>query len=107
MEVDIKKDQKYQRAKKRVAQMKGFYIHLFVYILVNLFILVNIYLGHAAEDGSFWSWEHFTVLVFWGAGLGLHAARVFVSRSILGPEWEERQIQKYMERDEEESKKFR
>lgn len=104
---EIAEEQKYMRAKRRVATIKGFYIHLFIYILINMFILVNIYLGQDAGDRSFWRWEHFSVLIFWGVGLGLHAARVFAVPTFMGPKWEERQIQKYIERDERESSKYK
>ena len=45
-------DDKMKRAKKRVDQLKGFYIHLTVYIVVNTFILINIML----HTENFWQW---------------------------------------------------
>lgn len=35
---DTNKTDKFIRAKKQVDELKGFYIHLMVYILVNIFI---------------------------------------------------------------------
>lgn len=104
---DYLRQQKLERAKKRVASLKGFYIHLAVYVLINTFILVNIYLQNRAPDDSFWAWEHFFTLIFWGIGLGFHAVRVFALKSLFGPEWEARQIKKIMERDEREARKYR
>ena len=39
MESQNSHDAKYAEAQKKVKEMKGFYIHLFVYIIVNLFII--------------------------------------------------------------------
>ena len=33
-------DEKLERAKKRVEEIKGFYTHLLIYILVNLFLFI-------------------------------------------------------------------
>ncbi len=96
---------KYDRAKKRVDQLKGFYIHFLVYVCVNAFILINIYLN-LRNGESFWQWGHFFVLFAWGIGIGFHAAKTFGFNPILGKNWEERQIQKYMEQDRDDANKF-
>ncbi|MEM8999213.1 MAG: 2TM domain-containing protein [Bacteroidota bacterium] len=99
--------EKYDRAKKRVEDLKGFYIHFAVYVCINAFILVNIYVRSLGEGENFWQWSHFFVLLGWGVGLFFHAARIFGFNLILGKDWEERQIQKYMEKDREEAEKYR
>mgnify|MGYP001790960368 FL=1 len=96
-------DDKMKRAKKRVDQLKGFYIHLTVYIVVNTFILINIML----HTENFWQWGHFVTLFFWGIGILFHAANTFNYNPLFPKSWEERQIQKYMDKDREEAKKFR
>ncbi|MEC8831711.1 MAG: 2TM domain-containing protein, partial [Bacteroidota bacterium] len=83
--------EKYKRAKKRVDELKGFYIHLAVYIVINTFILLNIYM----HTDNFWRWEHFITLMAWGFGLMFHGSRVFGVNPFLGKDWEERQIKKY------------
>lgn len=99
--------EKYGRAKKKVDEMKGFYIHLAVYVVVNTFILVNIYIRNIYDGNSFWEWPHFFTAIFWGIGLAFHAAKTFGYNPFFGKNWEKRQIQKYIEKDEEESKKYR
>ncbi|RDY62018.1 hypothetical protein DX873_03150 [Flagellimonas nanhaiensis] len=94
---------KLERAKKRVEELKGFYIHMAVYVVVNVFILVNIYL----RTDYFWQWPHFVTLFGWGLGLGFHAAKVFGFNPMFGRKWEERQIQKYIDKDKEEAKKYK
>ena len=36
---------RYQQAKKRVKQLKGFYVHLLVYVLVNAIIIFWVKIG--------------------------------------------------------------
>ena len=64
-------EEEYKRAKKRVEALKGFYIHLGVYVLVNLFLfLLNII---TAPDHLWFFWP----LLGWGIGVVLHAASTF------------------------------
>ncbi len=94
---------KLKRAKKRVNELKGFYIHFAVYLIVNAFILINIY----RHSDDFWQWGHFFTLFFWGIGVAFHAANAFNFNPFFGKKWEERQIQKYIEKDEREADKYR
>ena len=95
--------EKYNRAKKRVDELKGFYIHLAIYVVINAFILVNLYL----RNDDFWRWEHFFTLIAWGVGVLFHASKTFGFNPLLGKNWEERQIQKYMDEDKEEMNKYK
>ena len=95
--------EKYNRAKKRVDELKGFYIHLAIYVVINAFILVNLYL----RNDDFWRWEHFFTLIAWGVGVLFHASKTFGVNPLFGKDWEERQIQKYMDEDKEEMNKYK
>lgn len=95
--------EKYDRAKKRVDELKGFYIHLAIYVVVNAFILVNLYV----RNENFWRWEHFITLIAWGIGVFFHASKTFGFNPLLNKDWEERQIQKYMDEDKEEMNKYK
>ncbi len=95
-------DNKYGRAKRRVDEIKGFYIHLMVYAVINAFILVNI----ALQSNEFWQWPHFFTLFFWGFGLLVHATITFRFNPLFGKNWEEKQIQKYIDKDKEEANKY-
>lgn len=94
---------KYKRAKKRIEELKGFYMHLSIYTIINAVILVNIYLH--ADD--FWQWHHFVTLFGWGIGLGFHATKTFGFNPFFGKKWEEKQIQKYIDEDQKEMDKYR
>jgi len=99
-------EERLARAKKRVDELKGFYIHLAVYLLVNAFILVNIFTRTMAEGESFWHWGHFLTPFFWGIGLLFHAMNAFDYNPLFGKNWEKRQIKKYMDKDRKDARKF-
>lgn len=98
---------KLKRVKKRVEEMKGFYVHLAVYIVINMFILVNIYLSTSKDGESFWQIGHFATTFFWGLGVVFHATHVFSLNPFLSKGWEEKQIKKYIEKQKKEEEKYR
>lgn len=85
----------YLRAKKRVEKIKGFYGHLFWYILVNAFILIMIY-RNLGDAEFFWNYKNFSTAFFWGIGLFFHFLGTFGTNIFFGKEWEKKQIEKYM-----------
>lgn len=101
MEADNDKmNTKYLKAKKRVEDLKGYYIHLAAYILVNSFISVNKVLNNL-EDGetlqeAIFDFSTFAVWIFWGIGLGIHTFKMFGTNLLMGKDWEERKIKEYM-----------
>ena len=103
--------EKLDRAKKRVEKIKGFYIHLTVYVLVNTFISATKIIGNMGDGESFndafWDFGTFAVWFFWGIGLFFHGLKVFSYNPFFGKDWEEKQIQKYMDKDKTESDKYR
>jgi hypothetical protein len=103
MEIEERRNQ----AKKRVEEIKGFYIHLSVYIVVNLFIVLSIVYNQYADGEPLLGWPMLITPLFWGIGLGIHAANVFGFGMVLGKNWEERMIRKYMEEDRKEAEKFK
>ena len=88
----------YIRAKKRVEKVKGFYMHLFWYLVVNIFLSIMIITN--LDDGeSFFQFKHFTTAFFWGIGLMFHAYGVFGKNLMFSKDWEERKINEIMEKD--------
>ncbi|MGZ5188126.1 MAG: 2TM domain-containing protein [Kaistella sp.] len=94
MELPENQDVKYMEAKRKVKEMKGFYIHLFVYVIVNLFLISrNVQQGDKLNDiDNYWT------AIFWGIGVLVHAIRVFVPNVILGRDWEERKTRELMDK---------
>ena len=73
MAKDMSKEQIYRQAEKRVAEKRGFFIHLIVYIAVNI-LLVLIW---AFVAGAGFPWFIFPIFG-WGIGLLFHGLGVFV-----------------------------
>ena len=80
----------YQKAKRRVEAKVGFYIHLSVYIAVNLLlIIINL---TTSPEYLWFKWP----LMGWGIGLFFHAIGVFVSsgRSLVTEQMIEKEMKK-------------
>lgn len=109
--MDIDKQNKLERAKKHVAELKGFYVHLAVYLAVNVFITTAKIIGDISNGDSFleafWDFETFAVWLFWGVGLLFHGLKVFSYNPFFNKDWEERQIQRYMEKEKREVEKYK
>ncbi|MCB0436399.1 MAG: 2TM domain-containing protein [Mangrovimonas sp.] len=91
--------ERYEQAKKQVQKLKGFYVHLLVYLVVNAFILIVQY-QNLHEGESIFTFGRFSTAFFWGIGLVAHAATVFVPRFIFTKSWEDRKIKEYMNEDQ-------
>ena len=91
------REEAYLRAKKRLDKLVGFYWHLAVYVVVNLFLIVLI---AAYTDGSIWNFATFSAAFFWGIGLIFHFLGVFGPNFFFGKDWEERKIEEFIKKDE-------
>ncbi|WP_405376606.1 2TM domain-containing protein [Nonlabens sp. Asnod3-A02] len=94
----MKKEETYQerytRAKARVEEIKAFYSHLTVYIIVNIGIAgLNYY-----HDGWEETWFLYP-LGGWGIGVVGHAIGTFGSNPFTSKNWEERKIQELMDKE--------
>lgn len=92
------KREQLERAKKRVKKIKGFYSHLLVYVVINLMIVV-VNINNLEPGESYFHYENFFTLFFWGIGLAVHGLSVFLPNFILGKNWEERKINEIMKRE--------
>ena len=106
MENNFLQEHSYIRAKKRVKDIKGFYIHLIVFIITNIFISGIIIFGLMQSGYKFnQSLSNFGVYstwIFWGIGLFFHWLGVFGFKFLgFGKEWEEKKIKELMEREDE------
>ena len=98
MEPNYYEKERYERAKKRVKQITGFYSHLLVYVVINLIVVV-INIQQLKEGEIYFQWGNFFTLVFWGIGLFAHGLAVFMPTMVLGKNWEERKIKEFMEKE--------
>ncbi|KPJ48407.1 histidine kinase [candidate division TA06 bacterium DG_26] len=90
----MNQEEKLKKAKARVEELRSFYMHLVVYIVVNLFLFL---MNALTSPGKWW---FYWPLFGWGIGLVVHGFTVFAGGRILGREWEERKIREIMEKDE-------
>ena len=83
----------YEKAKKRVEAKIGFYIHLAVYVGVNvLLIIINL---SASPQQLWFKWP----LLGWGIGLFFHGMSIFVFSGRRLRETKERMIEEEMKRE--------
>lgn len=90
------KEDAYIRAKKKVDAIKGFYWHLAVYIVVNIFIVTVIV---SNSNVGVFSFAALSTPLFWGIGLLFHFLGVFGSTILFGSDWEKRKIKEFMDKD--------
>ncbi len=95
--VDNADNPNYEKAVMKVKKVKGFYEHLTSFILINI-ILVGINLL-TSPDYLWFYWVTF----IWGIWLVWHAIQTFVITDQFD-NWEEKKIQKYMEKEEKKEK---
>ena len=88
--------ERYRKAKERVEELKGFYIHAAMYLLVNTaLVVINLV---TSPEYLWFVWP----LLGWGVGVAAHAIAVFGIPGMFGRDWEERKIRQLMDRDQQE-----
>jgi hypothetical protein len=87
----------FERAAKRLKDIKGFYRHFFAYILFTPF---TIFINYKTYWDYKWFWYS---IIPWGIAVLIHGCVVFANVRIFGSSWEQRKIEQFMQ--EEENKK--
>ncbi len=87
-------EKRYKQAKKRVEEIKVFYVHFVIYLL---FIPIFIYLNIISNAG--FPWALFPIFG-WGFGVVSHAAETFNYNPFFGKNWEERKIRELMDKED-------
>ena len=86
-------DERYERARNRVKDLREFYGSLAAYVVVMIVLFIVDY----SDRGNWWM---YWPAMGWGIAIVLHAFRTLGPGS--GSQWEKRKIKEYMERDESE-----
>ena len=91
---DLEKEKmQYNKAKKKVREMREFYINLSLFcFFIPTLIFINLYF--VPEFHWFW----FSI-IGWGTGLTFHGLTAFDFHPFMKNNWEERKIQQFMEED--------
>jgi len=99
---------RYKKAQKRVKELKGFYNHLKIFVIVNALLyliksgVLNSWMPKGFPTESYYfDWVH-TNFIIWGLMILAHALILYRHKLPFLKKWEEKQIQKYMEKDREE-----
>ena len=100
METTNQEYERYQKASKKVKEIKGFYSHLTVYILV-ISILTFINLKYTPE----YIWVIWSA-AGWGIGLLGHASKAYDWVPFFGKDWEEKKIKEFMKEENQQKDKF-
>ena len=85
--------EKYENAKKRVKELKGFYSHLASYILIISFLCFINFRFSPEHIWFYWP------MLGWGIGLFFHAVGVFNIIPFFGKDWEDKKITEIMEKE--------
>ncbi len=98
-----KEETQYLLAKKRVEDLKKFYKHVTVYVAINLVISIlkisrNLSNGETLEE-AIYDFNTYAVWLFWGIAIVIQAFKLFGLNFILGKDWEERQIEKHINKN--------
>jgi len=101
----------YERARKRVDDIKGFYVHLAVYCIVGFLVFFTngrfipfVGRNSSLQDIDFlnWiDWNTYGTPIIWGLFLVFHGLNVYGMNPFLGKAWERRQIEKFMNESKE------
>ena len=96
-------ENKLLKAKLRVEEIKKFYKHLTIYVLVNLFltfvwkfsfkIFGNFIVSNQFDVDGF---AHIPIWLLWGLFLVLHGLKTFGYLTFFSKDWEERKIKEFM-----------
>lgn len=91
---NFSREEQFILAQKKVKRIKGFYMHLAVYVIINIFLSVTAGLqyGYKGFTNSL-----LTTGLFWGIGLAFHWFSAVGRDWFFGKEWENRKIKEYMD----------
>lgn len=87
-----KESDKYLKAKRKVAEIKEFYISLTSYVVFIVALAgLNYYVNQWRNAWFLWA------AFGWGIGIVFHAMKVFGGVSFLSKDWEERKLKQFLE----------
>lgn len=106
---------KYDHAKRRVKEIKNFYNHILIFVMINVSLyVVRFYvfpkIGFVSDEEGFnnWlNWNTFLMPLFWAVGITIHGIWAFRHKFIPVKKWEERKIQEFMDKEEQETQRWK
>jgi hypothetical protein len=87
-------DRQWERARRRVVQLRHFYVHVLAFAVGNTVAFIVNCLTLSNGDNPWWfQWG----LLVWGTALAVHALTLVGRGGFFGPDWEERKVTKYLQ----------
>lgn len=80
------------QAREYVRALRGFYVHLTIYLTANLLLFI---LDMLTPGGPWFMWPLFG----WGIAVAMNGVAVLTSGRLLGPDWENRKVAKIREHE--------
>ncbi|MCD4684673.1 MAG: 2TM domain-containing protein [Anaerolineae bacterium] len=84
-------EKRYKAARRRIRKLKEFYMHVMVYVAINIML---VFIDLVDGSGGL-EWFYFPALG-WGAAVLIHAFDVFILDGWFGTQWEDRKMQELM-----------
>jgi len=96
----------YNEAKKRLKEERAFYLHLAIYIFMNIALIIFQFSLKDYINSDWFLWITISRPILWGLGLLGHGLWTFrrqikwLKKSIYSSQWEKRKIEEIMQDDE-------
>lgn len=97
METSEKEHIKLLEAKRRVKEIKGFYIHFSIYLFINFIVFLQ-YLLKVGDNANLEYGVNFYTAVLWGIVILIHAGSIFIP---MFTKWESRKTREFMNAEKE------
>jgi len=92
-------DKKYIKAKKKVKSLRRFYVHLFIFLIINITLFFKLIMLEKDESLDTFVWLVLNVMITWSIGLIIHAWCVFEGKILFSKDYEDKKIQEFMQND--------
>jgi len=89
-------NKKYLEARKKVVALRRFYIHLFLFLIVNIALLFKLIMLEKDESLNFFVWVVLNIMITWSIGIIVHAWCVFDGRIIFSKAFKDRKIEEFI-----------
>ena len=94
----------YENARRRVRQKKRLYYHFVLFLVGSILFYVLNKVFNIGED-SFENW-YLWAIILWFIFFILHTVDVFITKKFMGKEWERRQTEKLVQKQEDKIEKL-
>ncbi len=95
MQEDFNRDKSYLKAKKKVRQIKIFYLHLAGYAIGVGLLIWNIYIA-SGPYANFFTWFNTIFIIAWSIFIIIHGWSTFKGRLFFKEKWQEKKMEEFM-----------